>query len=149
MNQTTKAPADQDVLKQLQERMGYSEEQMKSFLQNPRNQKIFSHREDMSQVNVVFEIVKAEGCAHGHRAGEKFIFPRCGAMDLKNSASKLCAFLMPPMTRLTWLIHERVWEGLDPKPLFHVGQCDDVGADCGGWGRVIIQARIEKAAATD
>jgi hypothetical protein len=49
------------------------------------------------------------------------------------------------MTRLTWLIHERLWEGLDHVPLFQMGQCDDVGSDCGGWGRVLIQARIEKA----
>jgi hypothetical protein len=37
-------------------------------------------------------IVKAEGYAHGHRIGEEFLFPRCGALDMKNSASKLVRF---------------------------------------------------------
>jgi hypothetical protein len=41
------------------------------------------------------------------------------------------------------IIQERVWEGLVPQPLFFVGQCDDVGLDCNGLGRVIIEARIE------
>jgi hypothetical protein len=145
MNQSAQTQADMAALKQMQKRMGYSDEQMQSFLQNPRNKRILAQREEMAKINVVFEIVKAEGCALGHQAGEKFVFPKCGAMDLKSSAPKLCAFLMPPMTRLTWLIHERMWEGLEPMPLFEMGQCDDVGADCGGWGRVLIQARIEKA----
>lgn len=145
MKRNAHTKADAAALEQMQKRMGYTEGQMQGFLQNPRNQKILAQREEIAKINLVFEIVRAEGCALGHRNGEKFIFPKCGALDMKNSASKLCAFLMPPMTRLTWLIHERMWEGLEPMPLFHVGQCDDVGADCGGWGRVIIQARIEKA----
>jgi hypothetical protein len=67
-------------------------------------------------------------------------------MDTKKSAEKLCPFLMPPMTRLMWIIQERIWEGLDPKPLFFSGQCDDVGYDCGGYGRVVIEAQVKKKA---
>ena len=141
------AQPDPAALKQLQQVMGYSDEQMKSFLQNPRNQKILSRQGDIAQVNIVFEIVKAEGCIVGHKVGQKFIVAKGGALDMKNSAPFLCPFLMPPITRLTWVIQERVWEGLDPQPLFAMGQCDDVGHDCGGFGRVVMEARIEKAKA--
>jgi hypothetical protein len=146
MNTTAQAPAlDPVALKRMQEVMGYSDEQLKNFLQIPRNLKILSRMENLLQLNIVFEVVKAQGCAIGHKAGEQFIVARGGALDMKNSSPFLCPFLMPPITRLTWVIQERVWEGLDPMPLFSMGQCDDVGADCGGWGRVIIEARIEKA----
>ncbi len=145
--QSAPPPADPAALKQLQDLMGYSDDQLKAFLQNPRNQKILSRQGDIAQVNIVFEIVKAEGCIVGHQVGEKFIVARGGALDTKSSAAKLCPFLMPPITRLTWIIQERVWEGLDPLPLFHIGHCDDVGNDCGGWGRVVLEARIEKAKA--
>ena len=144
---SAQAPPDPAALKQLQKIMGYSDEQMKSFLQNPRNQKILSRQGDIAQVNIVFEIVKAEGCIVGHKVGQKFIVAKGGALDMKNSAPFLCPFLMPPITRLTWVIQERVWEGLDPQPLFAMGQCDDVGHDCGGFGRVVMEARIEKAKA--
>jgi len=63
-------------------------------------------------------------------------------MDTKNSSPKLCPFLMPPMARIMWVVQERIWEDLDPLPLYPVGQCDDVGLDCNGWGRVVIEARI-------
>jgi len=139
------APApDPAALKQLQQVMGYSDEQFKAWLQDPRNQKILSRQGDIAQINIVFKIVKAEGCIVGHKVGQKYIVARGGALDMRNSAPLLCPFLMPPMTRLTWVIQERVWEGLDPQPLFAMGQCDDVGNDCGGWGRVVIKAGIEK-----
>jgi hypothetical protein len=145
---SVQSPApDPAALKQLQNVMGYSDQQFQTWLQDPRNQKILSRLGDAAQLNIVFEVVKAEGCIVDHKVGEKFIFPRCGALDMKNSASKLCPFLMPPMARMNWVIQERVWEGLDPNPLFYMGQCDDVGSDCGGWGRVVIVARIEKAKA--
>jgi len=73
------------------------------------------------------------------------VFPNGGSMDTKNSSESLCPFLMPPMARIMWILQERVWEGLDPLPLYAVGQCDDVGLDCNGWGRVVIEARIMKA----
>ena len=64
------------------------------------------------------------------------------AMDTKNSSPMLCPFLMPPMSRIMWILQERVWEGLSPLPLFATGQCDDVGLKCNGWGKVIIEAKI-------
>ena len=53
------------------------------------------------------------------------------------------------MTRMAAIVQERVWEGLDPTPLFYTGHCDDVGLDCNGLGRVVIEARIEKTEAAD
>ena len=55
---------------------------------------------------------------------------------------KICPYLMPVMTRMMWLVQERLYEGLDPCPTFPVGGCDDVGLDCGGMGRVLIEAKI-------
>lgn len=144
---SAQAPPDPAALKQLQQIMGYSDQQMKGFLQTPRNQKILSRQGDIAQLNIVFEIVEAEGCIVGHKAGQKFIVAKGGVLDMRNSAPFLCPFLMPPITRLTWVIQERVWEGLDPQPLFAMGQCDDVGSDCGGWGRVVLKTSVEKAKA--
>ncbi len=143
-----KPPAiDPAEFKQIQELLGYSDEQFRDFLQSPRIQKVLSHLEDNARTSIVFEIVKAHGCLAGHKVGETFLFPTGGSMDTKNSAEKLCPFLMPPMTRLVWIIQERTWEGLDPMPLFYAGHCDDVGYDCNGIGRVVIEARIEKTKA--
>ena len=133
-----------DQFKAIQERMGYSDEELKQFIDNPRNQKVLARLTDLAHTSVVFEIVQSHGCLVGHRKGERFIFPGAGGMDTAASAAKLCPYLMPPMTRLVAIIQERLFEGLAPAPLFNTGQCDDVGLDCTGLGRVIIEARIEK-----
>lgn len=137
------APLDPAALAPLQQKMGYSDAELKQFLGNPRNLKILERLSVLSQTNVVFEIVESHGCLVGHAPGEQFIFPSAGSLDTNASAPRLCPFLMPPMTRLLAVIQERVWEGLDPAPLFHIGQCDDVGLDCSGLGKVLIEAKIE------
>jgi hypothetical protein len=32
---------------------------------------------------------------------------------------KICPALMPVMTRMMWLIQERIYEGLEPRPTFY------------------------------
>ena len=121
---------------------GFTDKEMVQFTAQPRTGKILGRLEAISRITVRFEVKEAEGCVVGHKPGDAYVFPRGGAMDLKASTSFLCPFMMPPMTRIMWLIQERVWEGLDPLPLYAVGHCDDVGLACGGWGRVVIEAGI-------
>ncbi len=142
-NQEKQTALTPEQLQNLQQKMGYSDAEMRRFLENPRNRKLLKRLGDFSRIAVVFEIVKAKGCLVGHQPGETFVFPGAASLDTAGSAPRLCPYLMPPMTRLTAIIQERIWEGLDPKPLFYTGQCDDVGLDCNGLGRAIIEARIE------
>ncbi len=46
------------------------------------------------------------------------------------------------MARLMWVIQERIYEGLDPRPFLYRAHCEDVGIGCGGWGQVTIEAKI-------
>lgn len=130
--------------KSIQQLTGFNTSEMDTFMAQPRTGKILSRLEEISQVSIIFKVRNSKGCVVGHKPGDAYIFPKGGAMDLVNSTGHLCPFLMPPMTRIMWLIQERVWEGLDPLPLYAVGHCDDVGLDCGGWGRVVIEAHIMK-----
>ena len=130
--------------KHLQNMMGYSDQELETFKHQPRTQKIITRLENITKVAVVFEVKKVKGCIAGHKPGDFFLFPNGGSMDTKNSSPNLCPFLMPPMTRMMWILQERVWEDLDPLPLYNAGHCDDVGLDCNGWGKVVIEARILK-----
>lgn len=134
------------VWKDIQKIMGYSDKEWDKFKQQPRTKKIISQFEGLSQASVLFEVKKSNGCICGHRKGDFFLFRNGGALDMENSTKKLCPFLMPPMARAMWIVQERVWEGLDPLPVYPAGHCDDVGLDCNGWGRVVIEARIVEPA---
>ena len=132
------------VWKDIQKIMGYSDKELNIFKNQPRTKKIVSRLGSMSKLTVIFEVKQSHGCLVGHKSGDFYVFPGGGPMDMKIGSQRLCPFLMPPMTRIMWILQERLWEGLDPLPLYATGHCDDVGLDCNGWGRVVIEARIEK-----
>ncbi|MCG8635123.1 MAG: hypothetical protein MI863_14920 [Desulfobacterales bacterium] len=135
-------PSTNGITAMVSELTGFSDSEMARFMKQPRTRKILGRLEAIGRIAVIFEVSRSHGCVAGHKAGDFYLFPNGGAMDLKNSTPRLCPFLMPPMTRMMWILQERVWEGLDPLPLYAAGHCDDVGLDCNGWGRVIIEARI-------
>jgi hypothetical protein len=60
---------------------------------------------------------------------------------------KICPFILPVMTRMMWLVMERIYEGADPRPTFYFGDCDDVGLECGGLGKVRLETKIASDAA--
>jgi hypothetical protein len=126
----------------IKEIMGYSDKELEVFKNQPRTKKIIGRLEGLNKASVIFEVKKSHGCIAGHKQGDHYVFPNGGSMDMKSSSPSLCPFLMPPMARIMWILQERVWEGLHPLPLYATGQCDDVGLECNGWGRVVIEARI-------
>lgn len=133
---------EEEITSAIMQLTGYSGQEMAKFMKQPRTRKILRKLEVIGQTAVIFEVKHPKGCVVGHKEGDHYLFPNGNVMDLKNSTERLCPFLMPPMTRIMWVLQERVWEGLEPLPLFATGQCDDVGLNCDGWGRVVISARI-------
>ena len=74
--------------------------------------------------------------------GDQFLFNAEGYMLAHKCPEKICPFIMPVMTRMMWLVMERTYEGLDPRPTFYFGDCDDVGVECGGLGQVGLETTI-------
>jgi uncharacterized repeat protein (TIGR04076 family) len=136
------AITDEAVWKFMQQRLGYSDEELEQFKGSPRNHKILRKAGDMGNKTVVFEVVESHGCNIQHHVGEKFFFSAEGYMLAHKGPKKICPYIMPAMSRLMWIIQERIYEGLDPHPYFYRAHCEDVGLDCGGWGRVVIEPKI-------
>ncbi|MDD5223356.1 MAG: hypothetical protein PHE84_05145 [bacterium] len=130
------------VWKIMQDKLGYTEEEAKKFKNNPRNVKVMKAAEALMNKTIIFEVVKSHGCNIEHKVGDKFYFGAEGYMLAHKGPKKVCPFILPAMSRLVWVIQERIYEGLDPVPSFKFSQCEDVGIDCGGWGRVVIEAKV-------
>ncbi len=126
----------------MQAHLGYSDEELEKFKNDERNKKIFEKQEELIDKTIIFEVVESHGCNVNHKVGDKFLFSAVGFMLAHKGPERICPYIMPPMIRMMAVIQERIYEGLDPRPLFSCGQCDDVGIDCGGWGRVIVEPRI-------
>jgi len=137
-----KNEVNEAVWKIMQDKLGYTEEEAKKFKNNPRNVKVMKAAEALMNKTIIFEVVKSHGCNIEHKVGDKFYFSAEGYMLAHKGPKKVCPFILPAMARLVWVIQERIYEGLDPVPSFNFSHCEDVGIDCGGWGRVVIEAKV-------
>ena len=133
---------DDTVWRAMQQHLGYSDEELEVFKGDPRNQNIMARAADLLGKTVIFEVVESHGCNIEHKVGDRFLFAAEGFMLAHKGPKKVCPYLMPAMARLMWVIQERIYEGLDPRPFFYRAHCEDVGIGCGGWGQVTIEAKI-------
>ena len=131
------------IWEMIQNRLGYSDEELALFKDNPRNAKVLTTGAEMMTKTIVFEVVKSCGCNSGHLEGSRFFFSGDGNLLTKMAPSKVCAFLLPIMCQMIYGIQELWYAGVDPNDLaFKRAGCFDVGVQCGGWGNVIIEARV-------
>lgn len=133
----------EEAWKALQQHLGYSDEELAIFKKDPRWHKVLSRGGDMAKKTVVFEVVESHGCNIKHGIGDKFYFSAIGYMLAHKGPKNVCPYILPGMARIMTLVQDRLYEGIDPTPLFNRASCDDIGIKCGGWGRVIIEAKIQ------
>jgi hypothetical protein len=49
---------------------------------------------------------------------------------------------------MIFTVNELVYAGIDPSVMrFKRTGCFDVGVDCGGWGHIVMEVRVEEAKA--
>jgi hypothetical protein len=132
-----------DIWQMMKERLGYTDEELEQFKNDPRNHRVVATGVDMAKKTIVFEVVESHGCNSEHRVGTKFFFTGDGNLITKMNPSRICAFVMPIMTQAIFAIHELWYAGVDPNELrFKRGSCFDVGLHCGGWGQVVLEASV-------
>ena len=124
-------------------RLGYNDKEIELFKKDPRNAKVLKTAGDMAGKTVVFEVVDSKGCNSQHKVGTRFFFSGDGNLLTKMSPSTVCAYALPVMGQMFYAIHELWYAGIDPNRLcFKRAGCFDVGIGCGGWGRIVIEARV-------
>jgi uncharacterized repeat protein (TIGR04076 family) len=137
-----KMKVDENVWKYFQSHLGYSDEEIEIFKNDPRWLKIMEKSDDLLKKTIVFEVYESRACNVDHKVGDRFFFSPEGYMLAHKGPKKVCPYLMPAMAKMMFVIQERMYEGLDARPLFYKGHCDDFGLKCGGWGQVVIETKI-------
>ncbi len=125
--------------------LGYdNENDIKLFMENKNNHLILSRLPDFMNKRIAVEVTDAHGCASQYKAGDCFFFDLAGNLMGKKSPEKLCIFALAPMGALVKSLQELYIAGVNPAKLaFAKTGCGDVGIQCGGWGKIVIEARIE------
>ncbi|OGN92577.1 MAG: hypothetical protein A2Z75_02985 [Chloroflexi bacterium RBG_13_50_10] len=134
----------EDVWKFYQQHLGYSAEEMKKFRDNPRNVEVISKAPALMNKTIVFEVVDSHGCNSQHKVGDKFYFDGAGNLLTKLCPKRICFAALSSLPGIIYAAGELLYAGVDPNEMrFKRTGCGDVGVNCGGWGHIVMEARIE------
>ncbi len=136
---------DERTWKGVQQHLGYNDEEMKQFRQDPRNEDVLSKTDVMLNKTIVAEIIESHGCDSGHKVGDKIYFDGRGISLLtKLGPSRICIFALHSVALAMPALAELMYAGVDPNQMrFKRFGCVDVGIKCGGWGHIVMELRVE------
>jgi uncharacterized repeat protein (TIGR04076 family) len=135
---------DERMWKIMQRHLGYSDEEMKTFRANPRNEDVVAKSAALMDKIIILEIVESHGCNSRHKVGDKFYFDGAGNLLTESSPKKICAFSLNSAATLIFTASEMIYAGVDPNEIrFKRASCFDVGLACGGWGQIVLELRVE------
>jgi len=128
----------------MKDRLGYTEDEMKVFRDNKRNEDVLSKAPELLDKTIVLEVVASHGCNSQHRAGDKFYFDGAGNLLTKRCPEKICIYALNAATSMIFASNELFYAGVDPNDMrFKRAACFDVGVQCGGWGRIVLELRVQ------
>lgn len=135
---------NEDVWNFFQKHLGYSNEEMKLFRKNPRNADVISKAFTLIDKTIVVEVVESHGCNSQHKVGDKFYFDGAGNLLTKLCPKRICFSALNSVAPLIHVATELFNEGVDPNEMsFKRASCFDVGLQCGGWGNIVMELRVE------
>jgi uncharacterized repeat protein (TIGR04076 family) len=123
--------------------LGYDDDQMRLFRENPRNADVLATVPDLMDKTIIVEVVDSHGCNSQHAVGDRFYFDGAGNLLTKLCPKKVCIYALNAATGLIFTSNELVYAGIDPNEMrFKRAGCFDVGVECGGWGRVVLEIKV-------
>jgi len=136
---------NEDTWQFYQKHLGYTDAEMKKFRENPRNEDIISKAPALMNNTIVIEVVDSHGCNSQHKVGDKFYFDGSGNLLTKLCPKRICIAALGAMGGLIQVSGELCYAGVDPNEMrFKRAGCSDVGLQCGGWGRIVMELRVEE-----
>ena len=128
-----------------QKHLGYTDAEMKRFRENPRNEDVISKAPALMNKTMVVEVVESHGCNSQHKVGDKFYFDGSGNLLTKLCPKRICVYALSSIAMAIFASNELFYAGVDPNEMrFRRGGCFDVGVQCGGWGRIVLELRVEE-----
>jgi uncharacterized repeat protein (TIGR04076 family) len=124
----------------MQKQLRYTDEEMALFRSNPRNEDVLSKAPDLLNKTIVIEVVESSGCNSQHAVGDKFYFDGAGNLLTKRCPKKVCIYALNAASTMIFTANELFYAGVDPNEMrFKRAACFDVGVQCGGWGRIVLE----------
>ena len=130
--------------KAMKERLGYTDEEMTVFRDNPRNDDVLSKAPALMNKTIVLEVVESHGCNSQHKVGDKLYFDAAGNLLAGHCPKKICVYALVASAQMIFATGELFYAGVDPNEMrFKRAACFDVGVRCGGWGRIVLELSVK------
>jgi len=134
----------EETWKMFQQYLGYTDKEMKLFRNNPRNRDVLSKSPALMNKTIIAKVVESHGCNSQHKVGDKFYFDGAGNLLTKLHPKRICIYALSSIAALIFTSNELFYAGVDPNKMrFKRTGCFDVGVECGGWGHIVLELRIE------
>ncbi len=134
----------EDMWNYMKDHLEYSDEDFAAFKDNPRNELILERAPGLLNKTIIAEVVESKGCNSRHQVGDKIYFDGPGNLISKKNPKKICIFALQPLVAQVFALHELFYAGVEkPENVFCRVGCSDVGVQCGGWGNIVMEVRME------
>jgi len=128
----------------IKKRLGYTNEEMKKFRENPRNEDLLSRAPQLINKTIIAEVIDSHGCNSQHSVGDKFYFDAAGNLLTELCPKRICVYAINAITPQIFAVNELLHADVDPNEMkFNRAACFDVGLECGGWGRIVMEVKVE------
>lgn len=136
---------EEKIWQYLQLHLGFDEEQMKVFRDEPRNGEIVRRGMQVRNREVVFEVIESQGCYSGHKVGDQIVFDPFGNLITGRCPERVCVHAIQAGAHALFGAGELMFHGIDPNRMrFRRFGCLDVGLQCGGWGHVVMELTVRE-----
>lgn len=136
---------DDRIWKLMGRRLGYNEKEAQAFRDEKRNAEVIAKAEELAKKRFKATVVHAHGCNSRHKEGDVFSLDGHGNLIGESNPARMCVFAVGALTTLVFTAQEMIYAGVDPNEMrFNRVQCTDVGVECGGWGKVIMELTAEE-----
>ena len=133
-----------NMWKAMQDHLDYTDEEMAQFRGHPMNEVVMSKGAEMMNKTIAFEVIESNNCNSGHKVGDRIVFDGAGNLITKLNPKRVCIYALHAVTAQIFASNELIYAGVDPNNmLFKRTGCFDVGVKCGGWGRIILEMKVE------
>ena len=135
---------DDTVWNFMQNHLGYSDEEMETFKENPVNADVLAKGPEIMTKVFVVKVVESHGCNSRHKKGDAFYFDGAGNLITKRCPERVCIYALAGLNQLIFAANELLLAGADPNQMrFKRAGCLDVGVQCGGWGHIAMEISVE------
>ncbi|MFW9989673.1 MAG: hypothetical protein ACFFC3_13540 [Candidatus Odinarchaeota archaeon] len=127
----------------MRSRLGYNDEEMKMFMENPKNIEILKKAPNLINKTIVVEVIKSHGCNVQHKVGDKFYFDGFGTLLTKLCPKRICMSALGAIQNVVYATSTLMLSGQDPNEmLLNTVGCPDPGLECGGWGSIAMEIKV-------